>query len=193
MGSIAAGSASERPAPSRPASSSSRPASSSPIRAVGLPASEAESGIAASSLGSGDVANNEYPVSLDDLRERLPDNLYWRFGAPTKDPQILRARAEDEKRWNERYGKVLSNTASEAEVRAYYDHRRQLSEDYIEFATLVLKEYGERLPDRDQRLYELSIELHSARLAEIPRQIADALERKKAQDRRREEWRSDHQ
>lgn len=140
-------------------------------------------------LSEGDLAGNEYPVDLERLRTRLPDNLYWQLGAPTQDPQALQKRAEEEQRWNELYGKVLANTASEEEVRRYYDHRRQLSEDYIEFANLVLEEYGDRLPERDRGLYELSIKLHSARLAEIPRQMEDALARKQTQDRRREEWR----
>jgi len=131
----------------------------------------------------------EYPVDLEELRARLPDNLYWQLGEPTKDPDVLRARAEEEQRWNDLYGKVQSNTASEEEVRRYYDHRRQVSEDYVEFASVVLKEYGDRLPERDRGLYELSIKLHKARLGEIPRQVEDALARKQAHDQRREAWR----
>lgn len=132
---------------------------------------------------------NEYPVDLAYLRARIPDNLYWRLGQPTQDPELLRQRAEEEQRWNELYGKVQSNTASEEEVQRYYDHRRQLSEDYIEFARLVLAEYGGELPERDRGMYELSIEMHGSRLAEIPRQLEDALARKRAHDQRREDWR----
>ncbi|HWN70420.1 MAG TPA: hypothetical protein VNM90_22425 [Haliangium sp.] len=137
----------------------------------------------------GDESADEYPVDLERVRARIPNNLYWLMGAPTKDPQALQARAEAEQRWNQLFGKVQSGTASEEEIQRYYDHRRQLSQDYIEMARLVLQEYASELPERDRGLYELSIEMHAARLAEIPRQIEDALARKQDQDRRREEWR----
>ena len=137
----------------------------------------------------GDESGNEYPVDLERLRARIPNNLYWLMGAPTKDPGALQARAEAEQRWNQLFGKVQSGTASEEEIQRYYDHRRQLSQDYIEMARLVLQEYAGELPERDRGLYELSIEMHTTRLAEIPRQIEDALARKQDQDRRREEWR----
>lgn len=133
--------------------------------------------------------DDEHPVDLAHLRALIPDNTYWRLGAPTDDPQDLKMRAEDKQRWNELYGKVLSGTGTEEEVRRYFEHRRQVSEDYIEFAKLLLDEYGERLPEQERGLYELSIKMHTTRLAELPRQIEDALARKQEQDRRREEWR----
>jgi hypothetical protein len=135
-----------------------------------------------------DERGNEHPVDLERLRARIPDNLYWRLGMPTKDPQVLQMRAEEERRWNDLYGKVLSGTGTEEEVRRYYDHRRQVSADYIEFARLVLDEHGAELPEQERGLYELSIEMHTTRLAEIPRQIDEAMARKQAQDQRREEW-----
>jgi hypothetical protein len=78
----------------------------------------------AAAVDPGDESGNEYPVDLERLRARISDNLYWRLGAPSKDPQVLQARAEEEQRWNQLYGKVLSGTASEEEIRRYYDHRR---------------------------------------------------------------------
>lgn len=139
---------------------------------------------------TGSEIGNEYPVDLERLRARIPDNLYWRFGAPTADPLLLQARAEEEKQWNQLFGKVQSGTGTEEDIRRYYDHRRQLSEDYIEFARLVLAEHAGELPERDRGLYELTIRMHETRLAEIPRRIEEALARKQEQDRRREEWRS---
>ena len=137
-----------------------------------------------------DLPEGDYVVDLERLRARLPDNLYWRLGEPTKDPQVLQARAEEEQRWNELFGKVQSNTASVGEIREYYDHRRRVSEDYLEFASLVLQEYGDELPERDRGMYELSAQLHRTRLEEIPRQTEDALVRKRAYDARKEEWRA---
>jgi hypothetical protein len=134
-------------------------------------------------------APRKHPVDLAKLRERLPDNLYWELGVPTKDPSVLRKREEEGRRWNELYGKVLSNTATEQEIRQYYEHRRAVSEDYIQFANLVLQEYGPQLPEQERGMYELSIRMHRTRLEEIPRQIEDALTRKRDQDQRRESWR----
>ncbi|WP_437505890.1 hypothetical protein [Sorangium sp. So ce1099] len=135
-----------------------------------------------------DVAGRGYPVDLERLRAQLPDNLYWQLGAPTDDPRELQERAGEQKRWEELFGKVQSNTASEEEVRHYYEHSRRVSEDYIQFASLVLAQHRDELPERDKGLYELSIRMHRSRLAEIPRQIEGALARTQAQDRARDEW-----
>lgn len=136
-----------------------------------------------------DQRGNEHPVDLARLREKIPDNLYWRLDAPTQDGQILQARADEKQRWNTLFGKVQSGTATEEEVQQYYAHRRQLSEDYIEFAELVLSEYGTQLPEQERGMYELGIRMHNTRLGEIPRQVEEALARKALQDQRREEWR----
>jgi DNA anti-recombination protein RmuC len=128
-------------------------------------------------------------VDLEQLRERLPSNLYWELAAPTKDPQVLRKRAEEGQRWNELYGKVQSNTATDEEIHQYYDHRRQVSEDFIAFASMVLREYGGQLSEQERGLYELSIQMHRTRLEELPGQVENALTRKGVQDDRRKQWR----
>lgn len=138
---------------------------------------------------SGDVRDNAYPVDLDALRERLPDNLYWRMGAPTDDPDLLRQRAAERDRWDKLFGKVQSGTATEQEIRGYYSHRQKLSEDYLAFATEVLATHGDDLPDRDRGLYELSARMHRDRLAENPRKLEEALKRRDEQEARREAWR----
>lgn len=187
-------------APAREASPSSVVDLSSPVpprSAPGRPPSAAvgeDPDAAADPAPAGEadpayVAGGAYPVDLAHLRARLPDNLYWRLGEPTQDPQTLQMRVEEEQRWNELFGKIQSNTASEEEIHRYYGHRQKLSEDYIEFASLVLTEYKDKLPERDQGLYELSIKLHRTQLSEIPQKTADALTRKHASDQRREEWR----
>jgi hypothetical protein len=129
-----------------------------------------------------------HPVDLTALRERLPDNLYWSMGVPTKDPDLLRWREEQERYWYGLNGKVLSNTATEEEIHTYYAHRQRVSEDFMRFAAAVLDEYGDRLPETERGLYELSIRMHRTRLEELPRQVEEALARKRAQDQRREAW-----
>ncbi|MFP2934780.1 hypothetical protein ACLESO_58675, partial [Pyxidicoccus sp. 3LG] len=134
-----------------------------------------------------------HPVDLETLRAKLPDNLYWELAAPTKDPEVLQRRDEDTRRWNDAYGKVLSGEATEEEVRQYYAHRREVSEDMVAFASAVLAEYGDRLPEQERGLYELSINMHRTRLKELPGQERDSLAHRQAQEQRRQAWRQGQQ
>lgn len=118
-----------------------------------------------------------YPVQLDALRARLPGNRYWALGAPTADPAVARARADRAERDNVQLGRILANEASAEEIRAYYTERRAISNDYLEIARLVLAEQGDRLPERDRGMFELSITLHRSRLQQIDRDESDALAR----------------
>ncbi|RKH54289.1 hypothetical protein D7X55_25915 [Corallococcus sp. AB049A] len=131
-----------------------------------------------------------YPVDLEALRAKLPGNLYFEMDAPTKDPAELSRREGVKAKWNALYGKVLSNEASEEEVHQYYEHRRQVSEDAIAFATTMLQDYGDKLPSEHRGLLELSVNMHRTRLAEIPRQESDALARREAHAQRQKEWRA---
>jgi hypothetical protein len=127
-------------------------------------------------------------VDFDEVRALLPDNLYWTMAFPTKDPAVLEQRAAERARWNVEYGKVLSNTATAEEVDAYYAERERLSRDYAAFAGFLLAKYSDKLPKRDAALLKLSVEMHMAKLQEIPRQIAEAHERRKAQEAVRQAW-----
>lgn len=137
---------------------------------------------------SSEAPPTESPVNLEELRAKLPDNLYWELEAPTKDPEVLRQRAETLRKWNEVFGKVQSGDASEEEIHRYFDYRRKASEDAITLAQRMLTDYGATLPERDKGLLDLSIRMHQDRLKEVPRQTDEALARKKLQDQRREEW-----
>jgi hypothetical protein len=127
-------------------------------------------------------------VNLERLRAEIPRNRYWVDSAPTDDPDVVKGREEEAAGWNQLYGKVLSGTASDDEIRAWIDHRRRVSEDAIEFAGRVLAEHGSELPERDRGLLELAIDMHRTRLAELPRQESEARARKAEQDRRRAAW-----
>ncbi|MCP3057861.1 hypothetical protein LXT21_03630 [Myxococcus sp. K38C18041901] len=134
-----------------------------------------------------------YPLDMEALRARLPDNLYWELGAPTKDPELIRKREEETRRWNEVFGRVQSGDATEAEIQQYYERRRKVSEDMLLFATTVLEEQGDELPERDRGLYELSINMHRTRLSEYSRQEAESLAHRRAQEERRQAWRQQQQ
>jgi hypothetical protein len=107
------------------------------------------------------------------------------MGAPPDDPLRLEQRAAEVQRWSELYNKIQKGEASEEEIHGYYGHLRQVSEDFIALAGSLLTQHGERLPDRDRGLLALSVELHHARLMAIPRQLDEALARKRQQERRR--------
>jgi len=123
----------------------------------------------------------------------MPGNLYWQLGVPTTDAALLRERDEIREYWNTQYGKVLSNTASVEEVDAYFEHRNRLSADYVQFTSYLLDNYGDSLPERDVGLLELARELHLARLEELPRRHAEALERREAHAAAREAWLRDQE
>lgn len=130
-------------------------------------------------------------VDMDAVRAALPDNLYWQMSTPTTDEALIEERARERARWNVEYGKVLSGTGSEDEIRAYYDHKSRLSADYIELVTHLLDTYGSELPDRDVSLLQLARRLHLARLEEVPRKLEEAFERKRTQDAARAAWLAD--
>ncbi len=134
------------------------------------------------------MVDEGYPVDLARIRAQLPHNGYWTDSAPTDDPEVLRRREADSAGWNVLYGKVLSGTATDGEIRAYFDHRRQVSEDAIEVAELILADHGSELPERDRGLLELAVDMHRTRLSELPRQESEARDRKAEQDRRRAAW-----
>ena len=132
-------------------------------------------------------------VDLEAIRRELPDNLYFELAIPTDDPQILEARDAERARWNDEYGKVLSGTATEEEIVAYYDYRQRVSSDYVEFTSYVLARHRAELPPRDVALLELAENMHKHRLLELPRKLEEARARKRQQDDAREQWRRDEE
>jgi|GEM_PF-324240 len=130
-------------------------------------------------------------VDLEAVRAALPDNLYWQSMAPTEDPRVLREREEAKARWNEQYGKVLSGTGSEEEIREFFQQRQRTSADAIQFVDYLLEHHAGDLTERDQQLLQLARRLHLARLEEIPRKLEEAFARKRAQDEARAAWLAD--
>lgn len=130
-------------------------------------------------------------VDLEAIRREMPGNLYFEMAIPTDDAAVQEARDAERAHWNDEYGKVLSGNATEAEINAYYDYRHKLSADYVEFTDYVLDHHRAELPPRDVQLLELAGRLHRARLAEIPRKLQEAFERKRQQDEARARWQQD--
>ena len=188
--------ASDRPVHAAETSPSSPPGSAASALRPG-PQGSPPRGPASRDEGDlGDLADPAVAWSKVDLaavRAAMPNNLYWKLSMPTTDAALLREREEIRADWNRQYGKVLSNTATEQEVRDYYAHRLRLSADSVEFATYLLDHYRDVLPERDVRLLELARELHLARLEELPRNLSDALERREAHEKARQAWLADQE
>jgi hypothetical protein len=118
-----------------------------------------------------------YPIDLDSLRAQIPDNLYWKYDAKTSDVEVAKERAERARQRNATYGRIQANEATEGEIRAYYDERRRLSNDYLQLTQLVLDGKAGEVSERDRGLFELTANLHRDRLKQIERDQADALSR----------------
>ncbi len=118
-----------------------------------------------------------YPLDLEALRAQIPDNLYWKYDAKTSEVAVAKERAERAKQRNAMYGRIQANEASESELRAYYDERRRLSNDYLQLTTLVLEGKAGEVSERDRGLFELTANLHRDRLKQIERDQSDALSR----------------
>lgn len=122
----------------------------------------------------------DYPVKLEALRARFPDNRYWALGAPTSDPAVAKARAARAEADNKALGRIQANEATPTEIRAYYAERRALSRDYVQISQAVLDDQGSALPERDRGMFELSVKMHNDRLQQIDRDESDALTRRSA-------------
>jgi hypothetical protein len=130
-------------------------------------------------------------IDMEEVRRAMPDNMYWDMSAPTQDEAELERRRLERERWNVEYGKVLSGTGTEEDVRNYYDHRARLFGDYIEFTTYLIENYGETLSERDLGLLMLARKLSQARIEGIPRKVEESLARTRAQIAAREAWKAD--
>lgn len=139
----------------------------------------------------GDPAWAWAKVDLDGIRNDIPENLYWTYGAPTQDESLLALREESKAHWKAQFAKVLSNTATEQEIEDYYAHQQAISTDYVEFATILLNRHHQDLPERDYAMQTLARNLHLGRLEEIPGNLNKALERAKQHKQNQQAWLDD--
>lgn len=171
------------PAPEQPATAEpARRPSPGPPPSAAPPADE-------EAVPPGELVLREHPVDLEKLRRELPNNLYWEEGAPTEDEAVLQRRAEQVRTRRARAARITANEAPPEEIDQHYDERERLSRDYLTFATRVLEEYGPQLSEQEQGLYTLTVQLHRARLDELPRQRAEAHARWTEAEKRRAAWR----
>ena len=127
-------------------------------------------------------------IDFDEIRRALPDSTYWKMAFPTKDPALLEERERIRARWNEQFGKIQSNTATDEEIDGYYAEQQRLSNDYLEFLVYLADHYAGDVPRSAGGALKLAGEMHLAKLEEIPRTIAEAKERHAAHERERQAW-----
>jgi hypothetical protein len=128
-------------------------------------------------------------IDLREAKALMPDNIYWQQGAPTKDPEELARRDAERKKRNEEYGRVLAGDASEDEVRAYYDHKKRVSEDYLEFSEFMARRYKSSDHKDMVGMLDLATKMHAEKLAQLPAELEDALARAREREKMREDWR----
>jgi hypothetical protein len=132
-------------------------------------------------------------LDLREARELMPDNLFWKYGVPTKDESELAAREEEKKRRNEEYGRVLAGDASEDEVRAYYDYRRRMASDYLEFAEFMQRQLRDSSNEQLRGLIDLGLKMNAEKLKQLNAEMEDALARSRERAEIREQWRQQQQ
>ena len=93
--------------------------------------------------------------------------------------------------WREQKNQISANLADEYTIREYYAQQNALSEDYVEVTDVILDQHAMELPERDYHLLLMANKLHSARLQEIPAELARALENRENHLARKEAWRAD--
>jgi hypothetical protein len=128
-------------------------------------------------------------IDLREAKTLMPDNIYWQQGAPTKDPEELARREAEKKRRNEEYGRVLAGDASEDEVRDYYDYKKRVSEDYLEFSEFMARRYRSSDHKEMVGLLDLATKMHAEKLSQLGAELEDALARAREREKMREDWR----
>ena len=127
-------------------------------------------------------------IDLREARELMPDNLYWQRGAPTKDPEVLAARDEERRKRNEEYGRVLAGDANEDEVKAYYDYKKRLSSDYLEFAEFMARRHRNAENKEFVGMLDLATKMHAEKLKQLDAELEAALALSRQRQKAREDW-----
>jgi hypothetical protein len=128
-------------------------------------------------------------IDLREAKALMPDNIYWQQGAPTKDPEELARREAEKKKRNEEYGRVLAGDASEDEVKAYYDYKKRVSEDYLEFSEFMARRYKSTDHKEMVGLLDMATKMHAEKLKQLPTELEEALARAREREKVREDWR----
>jgi hypothetical protein len=140
-----------------------------------------------------DTAEAWAQVDFDEIRQALPESMYWKMAFPTKDPELIAERERIRAAWNAQFGKIQANIATDEEIDAYYAEQAKLSNDYLEFLVYLADHYGNVVPRAEIGALKLAGEMHLAKLEELPRRIAEAKERHAAHEAARQAWREEQQ
>ncbi|MCG8589547.1 MAG: hypothetical protein MJE66_09670, partial [Proteobacteria bacterium] len=133
-------------------------------------------------------SSREYEAALDELRDLLPDNAYWEWAAPTRDPDLLGRRQQRNHRLARQRAEIEANLADEEQIAAFYSEQWRDSAHYVAFFTELLATRGAELTERDVGLAKLAIDIHQTRLAWIPSRMDEAIARREAYVERKARW-----
>ena len=130
-------------------------------------------------------------VDLDEVRNAIPNNLYWTMSAPTTDEAMLAEREAKREELQTVETKMMARHATEQEIRDYYSYQTKLSEDYVIALTEIINRYGHVIPDDDYSGQTLARTLHLSKLQEMPSKLTQALEQRQQFLAEKSEWMAD--
>ena len=127
-------------------------------------------------------------VDLDAIRDEIPDNLYWEMAAPTQDEALKAHREERREALKQQANLISAKHATEEQIREYFAYQNQLSNDYVEFSTILLNKHRNDMDETDVSMQTLALQMHLSRLQEIPGKLAQALKNREEFVATKNEW-----
>ena len=130
-------------------------------------------------------------VDLEEVRDAIPNNLFWTMSAPTVDEALLAERDAKREELKTIETKMMARLATDQEIRDYYSYQTKLSEDYVIALTEIINRYGHVIPDDDYSGQTLARTLHLSKLQEMPSKLTQALEQRQKFLADKAEWMAD--
>jgi len=123
-------------------------------------------------------------VDWDDVRARTPGSLVWTETWPADTDAERKRRVDAAVARNERWGRIQAGVATEEEIEAYFEAKRRLLSDNLEFVGILLEDYRDQIPERDEGLLEMSFAMTGKRLRQLPTERERAYEWKSAREQK---------
>jgi len=127
----------------------------------------AESASPAARAGRSYRQRGAYPVKLDALAPRIPNNRYWTLGAPTSDQRSPSCAPRAPSKTTARLGRITRNEATPEEIARTTPSGARVSRDYLELSDSCSGQ-GETLGARSRHV-RAQRNLHRSRLQQIER------------------------
>lgn len=119
---------------------------------------------------------NEKTIDYSELHRRFPENRA--LPALSRDEAEAGREAREARRM--KAAKIISNKASDEEIKGYYSEQAAITRDTIELLDFILENYDSRLEEKSHKKYIFLKEQFELRLQRIPRKEDEAMKRIKA-------------